>query len=50
MDLARGYAAQHGTELEAQGLAWMTSESWEMFEVDELCALALDCHSGERVA
>ena len=38
--VARNYAATHGTEIEAQGVIWMT-EDWERYEADELAALAL---------
>lgn len=39
--VARGYAAQHGAELEAQGITVFDGEAWERFEADELTALAL---------
>lgn len=41
MAVARGYAAQHGAQLEATGIGLFT-EVWERDEADELCALALD--------
>lgn len=42
--LARGYAAQHGSEFEACGVAVVAGEAgeaWERYEADELAALAL---------
>lgn len=39
--VAHGYAAQHGTELEARGIVLHTDE-WERYEATELAALALD--------
>lgn len=48
--LAQGYAAQHGTEFEAKGVAILNGEAgaeWERFEADELAALALD---SERIS
>lgn len=49
-DVARGYAAQHGTVFEATGLARLDGESgaaWERYEADELAALALS--AGSRI-
>lgn len=49
--MARGYAAQHGSEFEAKGVALIdgaAGEAWERYEADELCALALD--SEEKAA
>lgn len=43
-DIARGVAAQHGTEFEAKGMTILmgkAGEAWERFEADELTALAL---------
>jgi HK97 family phage portal protein len=44
--VAREYAAQHGSELEARGVV-VHSDDWERWEADELAALALD---GNRIA
>lgn len=44
-DIARGYAAQHGSEFEAKGVVLIDGEAgavWERFEADELAWLALD--------
>jgi hypothetical protein len=41
--VAREYAAQHGSELEARGVV-VHSDDWERWEADELAALALDGH------
>jgi HK97 family phage portal protein len=43
--IAMGYAAQHGSALEAQGIAIITGETgeaWERCEADELAALSLE--------
>lgn len=48
-EVARAYAAQHGAEFEAHGMARLEGESgamWERFEADELTTLALD--AGDR--
>jgi HK97 family phage portal protein len=41
VSVAREYAAQHGSELEARGVV-VHSDDWERWEADELAALALD--------
>lgn len=46
MATARAYAAQHGSQLEAQGVVLM-DDAWEKSEADELCALAM---SDDRAA
>ena len=49
IDVARAYAAQHGSEVEATGVPIFQGEAgeqWERYEVDELALLALN--SGER--
>jgi len=43
--VARGYAAQHGSEFETRGAAKLADDGgdeWERFEADELAALAMD--------
>lgn len=48
--IARGYAAQHGSEFEAKGIAIIDGEAgaqWEQYEAGELAALAL---ADERMA
>ena len=45
MPMARAYAAQHGSEIEATGVGLITDavgDDWERWEADELCAVALD--------
>lgn len=45
LTIARGYAAQHGSAFEAQGVVLIdgdAGEAWERCEADELCALAMD--------
>jgi HK97 family phage portal protein len=42
--IARGYAAQHGSEFEAKGMVLLEGQAgvdWERFEADELAALSL---------
>jgi HK97 family phage portal protein len=39
-DVARAYAAQHGSEVESKGVAWL-SDGWERHEADELALLAV---------
>lgn len=39
--VARGVAAQHGSELEIKGIGIYDDDSWERFEAEELLALAL---------
>lgn len=44
IEVARGVAAQHGSEFEAKGMTILdgkAGEAWERFEADELAALAL---------
>ena len=44
-DIARAYAAQHGAEFEAAGVARIEGDrgiAWERFEAEELATLALD--------
>jgi len=41
IETARGYAAQHGSELELKGIVVHTDD-WERYEADELSALAMD--------
>lgn len=48
--IARGYAAQHGSEFEAKGAVIIDGDAgdqWERYEADELAALALE---DERIA
>jgi hypothetical protein len=50
IEIARAYAAQHGSEFEARGLTILEGETgthWERFEADELAGLALS--EGETV-
>lgn len=47
-DIARAYAAQHGSVLEAKGLGVM-SETWEKLEAESLVELALEPESIDRL-
>ena len=45
LGIARGFAAQHGSEFEAKGIAFIdgeAGEAWEREEAEELAVLALD--------